>query len=232
MFYLNRVILSLNVSTVKSGRRYNNSGREQAARLTRRVIVEAARTLFISRGYSATTMRAIADEAGVAWQTVYAAFGTKAALLSEVWDVAVVGDDEQVPVAEREVSLTAMAEPDARDVLRGFAAFVVPSVSRVAPVMAVLEQAAPAHPEIAALLARVTEQKLSGMSRVALALAKRNALRTHLNVPLAADVLYAMTNPRVVAALAERGWDTEKIETWLAGALADLLISPEGNQPP
>jgi AcrR family transcriptional regulator len=211
---------------VKTRRRYNNAGRAAAAAHTRRSITEAARSLFVAQGYAATTMTAIAEEAGVAWQTVYSAFGTKAAVLSAVWDIAVVGDDEPVPVAEREISKTAMAEPDARDVLAGFARFAVPSAARTAPVVAVLEQAAPAHPEIADLLATVKAQRLAGMTRLATALAERHALADGLTIGRAADILYSLL--AAIPALLERGWAKPEVQDWLTEAFTRLLFQSGG----
>lgn len=81
-----------------SKRTYNSSRRKEQARLTSRQIVGAARKLFIDRGYSGATIEAIAQEAGVAAETVYAAFGNKRAILSKLIDVSIVGDDESIPL--------------------------------------------------------------------------------------------------------------------------------------
>jgi AcrR family transcriptional regulator len=215
------------VSEVKPRRPYNNAGRAAGAAHTRRSITEAARSLFLSRGYAATTMAAIAEEAGVAWQTVYAAFRNKAAVLSAVWDIAVVGDDEPVPVAERGFSKAALAAPEPTAVLAGFLRFAVPSAARTTPVVAVLEQAAPAHPEIADLLATIRAQRLAGMTRLATALDQRGALAEGLTVTRAADILYAVLT--TIPALLERGWAGTEVEAWLLGALARLLF--EGCDP-
>ena len=75
--------------------------RQKRARQTRRSILAAAHELFVRQGYARTTIQQIADQADVAWQTVYAVFGGKPAILSAVFDVAVAGDDEPVPVPER-----------------------------------------------------------------------------------------------------------------------------------
>ena len=67
---------------------------------TRRDILDAAQRLFEGQGYAATTMAAIADEAGVALKTVYVAFETKAGVLRALWHLLLRGDQEDVPVAE------------------------------------------------------------------------------------------------------------------------------------
>ncbi len=58
------------------------------AEVTRRRIVAAARVLFARDGYGATTLRGIATEAGVAVQTVYAVYGSKAGTLAALLDSA------------------------------------------------------------------------------------------------------------------------------------------------
>src|SRR5260370_7233160 len=65
-------------------------------------IVRAAHELFIRDGYRATTLTAVADAAGVAHRTVYVRFGTKAALLKRVIDVALVGDLAPIDGVSRE----------------------------------------------------------------------------------------------------------------------------------
>ncbi|HEX6419601.1 MAG TPA: helix-turn-helix domain-containing protein, partial [Acidimicrobiales bacterium] len=88
--------------------------REQRARATRQRIVAAATALFGERGYAATTVGAIAGEAGVAPATVYQAFGTKSAILKRALDEAIVGDAEPLPLLERDWVAAARREPDAR----------------------------------------------------------------------------------------------------------------------
>src|SRR5688572_17986406 len=85
----------------RTARPYDNARRLAQARLTELAVVDAARALFIADGYTATTIAAVARAAGVAPQTVYKAFGTKAALLKRVYDVTLVGDVDAVPLADR-----------------------------------------------------------------------------------------------------------------------------------
>jgi len=92
------------MSSVKDGaprRRYASPVREENARRTRKAIVAAASELFTARGYAATSLADVAAAAGVARPTVFAAFGSKPALLRQVLDQALAGDDEPVPVASR-----------------------------------------------------------------------------------------------------------------------------------
>src|ERR1700746_603666 len=95
--------------------------RQRRARQTRRSILAAAHELFVRQGYTGTTIRQIADQADVAWQTVYAVFGGKPAILSAVFDVDVAGDDEPVPVPERPFVQAISDAGDPRDKARIFA---------------------------------------------------------------------------------------------------------------
>ncbi|MDT7554326.1 MAG: hypothetical protein QOI16_2862, partial [Pseudonocardiales bacterium] len=86
---------------VNPRRTYHSPVRAESARRTRQMIVAAARALFLERGYTAASLRDVAEMAGVARPTVAAAFGSKPALLRQILDEALAGDDEPVPVAER-----------------------------------------------------------------------------------------------------------------------------------
>ena len=83
-------------------RRYHSPRREAQAAATRREILEAAGRLFERDGYAATTMAAVAGEAGVSLKTVYVAFETKDGVLRALWHLRLRGDDEETPVGERE----------------------------------------------------------------------------------------------------------------------------------
>src|SRR5437764_12909973 len=96
---------------VKGKRRYNSPRRIEQAAATRREILEAAQRLFERDGFAATTMAAIAEEAGVALKTVYVAFETKSGVLRALWNMLLRGDLEDTPVIERAVFRDLLAEP-------------------------------------------------------------------------------------------------------------------------
>src|SRR5919198_4307899 len=103
---------------VKPRRSYHSPRRQQQAAATRRAILEAAQRLFERDGYPATTMEAIAAEAGVALKTVYVAFTTKSGLLRALWDLLLKGDQDEAAVAERPWYREVVAEPDPERQLR------------------------------------------------------------------------------------------------------------------
>src|SRR3954464_3390654 len=88
------------------------SGKTARGRQTAARIATAAMRLFVENGYVNTTMAAIAQEAGVAVQTLYLAFGSKSAILAEVHDLAVVGHGENIPALEQPWVSATRAEPD------------------------------------------------------------------------------------------------------------------------
>ena len=80
----------------------NPAPRGQArTRLARAAVIEAARTLFLERGYGATTVEAISDRADVPPATVYRLFSSKHGILKALFDVSIVGDHETVPMVDR-----------------------------------------------------------------------------------------------------------------------------------
>src|SRR5690349_11251570 len=127
-------------------RGYHAPGREAAASRTREAIVRAAKQLFEDRGWAATTVRSIADAAGVSPKTVEADFGTKAALLEAAVAYAIRGDFDPRPVAQREAITQVEQAPDAAAMLRLHAAHLRRVHERSARIAFAVEQAAPADP--------------------------------------------------------------------------------------
>src|SRR4051812_17634667 len=101
-------------------RTYSSALRAEQARTTRRAIVDAAATLFVRDGFGATTVDAIAKQAGVSRKTVFTSVGGKVEALKLARDWAIVGDDEPIGLLDRPVIKVAQSEPDARLILAGF----------------------------------------------------------------------------------------------------------------
>ena len=131
---------------VKPRRRYDSSRRQEQARENRRAVLAAARRMFLEQGYAATTVGAIASEAGVSVETVYKAFGNKPGLVKAVADVAIVGDDEPVPMLQRERVRRIQAEPDPRRKLAMYGEHLAESAPRRVPVELLVRAAAASDP--------------------------------------------------------------------------------------
>jgi AcrR family transcriptional regulator len=201
--------------------------RADKAQANRHRMRTAAQTLFAARGYSATSMQAIADEAGMAVQTLYFTFGTKRALLSELLDVAVAGDDEPVPTLERPGVRAAIEDPDPVAQLRRQARLAREIYERVAPVLQIVAHAAAADPEIHDLWETNNAQRAVVMERLITALAEKSALREGLDTLMATDVALALQSPELYHFLtARRGWPASRWEHWTANALVTQLLPP------
>src|SRR5215510_5070143 len=123
-------------------RAYRSTLRAEQARETRRRIRAAADGLFLERGYVDVSMDDVARAAGVARQTVFTAFGSKAKLLKEVVDVRIAGDDEPLSIAERPAAQRILAATDPVDAIRRQAELIVETTSRVAPLWPAITAAA------------------------------------------------------------------------------------------
>jgi AcrR family transcriptional regulator len=205
-------------------RRYDASRRRQAAENTRRAILDAALELFADRGYAATPMTAIAERAGVALDTVYASVGRKPALARLLVETAISGTSQAVPAEERDYVQAILAAPDAKTKIVIYASAMRMIAGRLAPVLGILQQAAPAEPELATLWHEITERRAANMRRFAAGLATVATLRVDLDE--AADIVWATNAPELYQLLvSQRGWSPERYERFLADAWRRLLLA-------
>jgi AcrR family transcriptional regulator len=187
--------------------------------------VAAARELFLERGYGLTTIEAISERADVPPATVYRLFSSKHGILKAVVDVAIVGDDDDVPMAERPEVQTLLASPDPREQLAGFVALTVQVNARVGALYGILASAAGTDPDAAALLDELTRQRQQGQRSIARALARRGALRPGLRERDAADIVHALLSPELHRLLVvDRGWSAAHYQAWLEATLAAQLL--------
>jgi AcrR family transcriptional regulator len=204
---------------------YDSSRRRAAARRTRAAILAAAARLFVERGYPATTMAAIAEAAGVALDTVYAAVGPKPVLFRLLVETAISGADEPVPALERDYVRAVRAEAEPGRKLELYAGAVRRVQERLAPLFRVLQSAAAAHPELAALWAEIGERRARNMRLLAQELAETGGLRPGVSIDEAADLIWATNSPEFYLLLVhQRGWAAERFEAWLAASWKRLLL--------
>jgi AcrR family transcriptional regulator len=198
-------------------------------RLARAAVVNAARTLFVERGYAGTTMEAISDLADVPPATVYRLFASKLGILKALLDVSIAGDDAPVAVPDRPQVRAAVTTADPREQLARFVAVAREINVRAAPVYQVLVSAAQVEPEAAALLAAIARQRHEGQRNLARSLARKGALRDGVRQRDAEDVIHALMSPEVFRLLVvDRGWSPDRYAEWLTATLAvQLLGVPE-----
>ena len=201
--------------------------RAEQAKATRRAILESARRLFLSNGYGATSIRAIAEEAGVAVQTVYAVFGNKRQLVIELLENAVTGDDHLVDSRAEDSETSAVrAEPDPRRRAQLGAALARSIIERVLPVFKITSDAAAVDPDFAELNQAMIARRRAEMADGATLLAGHDGLR--VSPDDAAASLLVLYSPHVAQLLTEDvGWSFDRYQTWLADAIAQLILNDQ-----
>ena len=205
-------------------RQYNSVRRREQAGETRLRIIRAAHDLFVDQGYGRTTIAQIAQSAGVAVETVYAAFGSKPRLLHEVWDVTIGGDTDDVPVHERAEMLAVRAEADLAPRLRRLAVFNTALSRRTAPIMVALRGAAASDRAAAAMLQEIDRQRLEAMS-----LHAREAAATgQLAIPQAEcrDILWSTTDGALWHRLVSgRNWSDSRYAAFLGNLWVAAMVN-------
>lgn len=217
------------MSTVKAEaprRRYASAVREENARRTRATIVAAASELFIARGYAATSLADIAAAAGVARPTVFAAFGSKPALLRQVLDQALAGDDEPVPVASRPWFRPVWDAPNQDGILGAYAQVCTLIGGRAAQVFETVRRAADASPEVTELWNTLQGNRRAGAHMVVKHLQKLGPLRPGLGTRRATDSLWVFNDPAHYHALVlQCGWRESTFTDWLSSQMRQSLLA-------
>ena len=200
-------------------------GGQARTRLARAAVVQAARALFLERGYAATTIEAISDTSDVPAATVYRLFSAKLGILKALLDLSIAGDDQPAPLQDRANARALFADADPVRQLSGFAGICREINARSAPAYQILLSAAGTDPEAAALLAEYTRQRQDGQGQIARSLVRAGALRPELKQRDAADIIHALMSPEVYRLLVgDRGWSPHRYEQWLKGILIDQLL--------
>ena len=206
-------------------RQYDASRRQERARANRRAMLDAALELLVERGYAATTLRLVAQHAGVAAPTAYKAFGNKPAMAKAAFDYAVAGNDEPTPIHQRQRAARIKAEPNPVRKLELYADGLLGTLARSAPLQLAIRAAAEVDAEIAEVWDQMTTERLIGMGILAEHLADGGHLRPDLSRGDARDVLWAYTSPDLYQLMVIiRGWTRRHYGDWVAGSLIDALL--------
>ena len=209
-------------------RSYDASGRRAQARARRLAVVLAARDLFERNGFRATTVAAVADQAGVSAESVYKGFGTKAVLAKAVFDLAVAGDDEPVPVAQRPAMDAVRSEPDARRKIALFVDGLAERQARSADVQILIRDGRHVDDALRPVWSALEEEGLVGMTALGRHLLDTGQLRQGVDLDEVRDVLwnYLAIDPYERLVL-RRGWSLERYTAWLARAVTSALCPAE-----
>ncbi len=210
---------------VKPTRRYDSPRRREQAAATRAQILEAAQRLFERDGYTATSMAAIAVEAGVALKTVYVVFETKRGLLRALWHLLLRGDEDAAPVGERDWYREVLDEPDAERQLRLTARNSRAVKQRAGGLLRVIRDAATVDPDIGELWRRIESDFYDNQRAIVESLDAKGALRRGLDVARATDILWTLNHPDVWQLLVTgRGWTAERWEHWFSDTASAQLL--------
>jgi AcrR family transcriptional regulator len=213
---------------VKS-RRYESPRRAASAVQTKADIVAAAHRIFLADGYGRTTLRAVAEAAGVSLATVKAIFANKAGLVSAVRDVALAGDAETIPLAERGWYLAILAERDPIAKLRAHADGITGVHLRATDIHRLVRDAGASDEAMARLWRLEHEQRREEMESVARSMRSQGTLRSGLKLEAAVATMWVLSSPETYWLLTDiGGWPVKRYTRWLHRAMVDGTCEQAG----
>ena len=210
-------------------REYHSPLREAQARATRTAIRVAAHDLFLADGYAATTIKAIAERAEVSPQTVYSQFGTKAAIAKEMLDVAIAGDEEPIPIAQRDFFVRVNDDGiDGAERLGRYAHSCRRVFDGAGSAFEIVRRGADGDPELAALWENNQAVRRRVLTDLIGRVIDSDALRPELTVATAVDLAYLLHSPETFHILVEEsGWSLDEYEDWLARSFCEQILGTE-----
>jgi AcrR family transcriptional regulator len=211
------------MANVKPKRRYDSTGRQAQARRNRQAILDAAQRQFLEGGYAATTIAAVAAEAGVSVETVYKAFGGKPGLVRAIYDRGLEGP-EPVP-AYRRADEMRERETDPRAIIRNWGTIASEVSSVVSPIERLVRAAAASDHDMAALLQAHNDLRERRARHHARFLKERGYLREGVSVAQATDILWTCTSDELYDLLVtQRGWSPPRFARFLADFMINALL--------
>ena len=211
------------MSAVKSTRKYSSPVRDEQAARTRIRILDAAGELFLDRGYARTTMKDVAELAGVARDTVHAVFGSKSEVLTSLIDLRLVPDGSVANVTQRADARAIKDEVDQRKQIELLGDFIAGISVELRPVFEILRTASAVEPEMAKVFADMDRFRMKNMQVYAKWIAARGPLR--VSTRRAGEIIWTLASPDVARMLCdELGWTQSQHARWLADTLVRTLL--------
>jgi AcrR family transcriptional regulator len=208
-----------------NNRQYDSSYRQAQARLTRKKITEAAYKLFLKRGYAGATITAIAKEAKVSTETIYATFNNKRGILAHLVNVSVVGDEDDEPLLKRPFVKATASESDQHKQIARFAQQMSDIMGRMAPIFEIMRTAAKTEADIAEMRDNIMQERKLGMAYFVSSVATHGGLRDGLMTDKAAEIVFALSSGEMFNVfIQDLGWSKEQYILWLTDALTDALL--------
>lgn len=210
-------------------RSYRSERRREQAEQTRRRVLDAAERAFVEHGFDATSVAAVAEQAGVSPETIYARFGNKRTLLTELVGRAARGPDGE-PILEQPGARAVAATADQREQLKLFVDDINRRLERTSPLVAVVAAAALADPELAGLLERIHESRRANLATLVGLLEANGPLA--LEADAATELVWALTSPELHRLFTDvRGWSRRRYCAWLTLSLEAALLGRARDRP-
>ncbi len=206
-------------------RSYHSPVRDEAARITRRRILESSHELFLDRGFAACSIADIASAAGIARSSVLSVFGTKATLLKEAVDVAMVGDDGPLPVAQQPWFQPVWRAKTPGGCLDAYSRVCLLIGRRASGIIEVVRRAADEGPEVAALWDVLQRNRRSGAGTIVTRVRELGGAKRGLSEEQAGDQLFMCNDSSLYLTLVtERGWTEPTFERWLSSNMRHNVL--------
>jgi AcrR family transcriptional regulator len=207
-------------------RQYRSPARTAAAEETRTRIRDAARELFIAKGYQATTLKDVAERGGVGERTLYDSFGNKLGLLRHTVAMLTMGDESRVPAADRPVAVTAREMDDPREALAAHLRIGTDLMNRAGDLLLVSGANPGVDPDLERTITRGTQAAYDINLQLAQRLHARGELRAGLSAATAADTMFTLTSPGVFHTLRRtRRWGQQRYQDWVIDSATQQLLA-------
>jgi AcrR family transcriptional regulator len=201
---------------------YQSERRREQAAETRRRILGSGRRLFGSDGYGNATIEAIADDAGVSPQTVYAGFGSKRGILIALLDQ--MAADADLPRLQE--ALTKFTGNPRRQLAEQIA-FNIRFYAGGRDLIEIARTVSGTEPDLAAMWQEGERRRYEAQGKLMAVWRRAGALADGLTQRKATDLLWALSGPDVFRLfVVERGWTRQQLQAWLIAELERMLFRP------
>jgi AcrR family transcriptional regulator len=208
---------------------YDNRQRQEASRATRSRIMDVAKTSFIEQGFGATTIRQVAEDADVSQETIYKAFGGKAALLKSVYDVTLAGDDDPIPLARRPEATAVRDAKSCSEAAAAYAKLAQLISNRIDPLLRVLLGVRDTDPALSEFARTIEHERHAGSAFYVRQWVATGWLRDDITVEQAIDTVWALNSPQPRWLLLDHGWSDDQYTQWLGSLIhrAIFTVDPD-----
>jgi AcrR family transcriptional regulator len=212
------------ISEPAARRGYRSALRAEQASQTRRRLLEAAGTCFAERGYAGTSLRAIAERAGVSVETVQLN-GPKSDLLLASYEQLFIGEEGSRSLLERDSVQAILDLTDPAAIVTGMADFLASANAQSAALAAAFEAAALSDPKIDVVLRELGDRARADARAATSLLKARGGVPSGRPIDEVGDELWFIARPPHYLALVEHaGWTFEQYRAWLTRSAQALLL--------